>query len=398
MAASFIIQAVSVGAMFTYGVFFKDFQADFGWSRAAISGASSLAFLTMGLIGVIAGKLNDRIGPKVIIVASGISLGIGYLLMSRLQALWQLYLIYGVLVGIGFSTHDVITLSTVARWFTRRRGMMSGIVKVGTGAGQFLVPLIATLLLAAYGWRNSYIIIGTAALLIFVTVAQVLSRDPQGIGLLPDGDKTESGDNGNGSQIESVTLRAAARTRQFWTICIAEFAIFFCLLTIIVHIVPHAMDLGLKPPIAVGVLSTIGGVSMLGRMIMGTANDKIGGKRSLVICFILLLCGLCWLHVAREAWMLFLFAAIYGFAHGGFFTVMSPTIAEFFGTGSHGLLYGIVLASGTFGGAAGPLIAGRTFDVSGSYRIAFLVLILLAVIGFGLITLLKPPRDDDAGR
>jgi NNP family nitrate/nitrite transporter-like MFS transporter len=77
---------------------------------------------------------------------------------------------------------------------------------------------------------------------------------------------------------------------------------------------------------------------------------------------------------------------------------MSPTIAEFFGTGSHGLLYGIVLASGTIGGAAGPLMAGRTFDVTGSYRIAFLVLILSAVIGFVLITLLQPPREVDAGR
>jgi MFS family permease len=398
VAAGFIIQAVGVGAMFTYGVFFKEFQAEFGWSRAAISGASSLAFLIMGLVGIIAGKMNDRIGPKVIIVASGISLGIGYLLMSRLQALWQLYLIYGVLVGIGFSTHDVITLSTVARWFIRRRGMMSGIVKVGTGSGQFLVPLIATLLIAAYGWRNSYLIIGAVALVIFVAVAQVLSRDPQGFGLLPDGDSNESCDNGNRPREENVTLRAAARTRQFWIICTAEFAIFFCLLTVIVHIVPHAMDLGLTPPAAVGVLSTIGCASMLGRIVIGTANDKIGGKRSLVICFILLLCGLVWLHVAGEAWMLFLFAVIYGFAHGGFFTVMSPTIAEFFGIGSHGLLYGIVLASGTIGGAAGPLMAGRTFDVTGSYRIAFYVLILLAVIGFVLITQLKPPREVDAGR
>ncbi len=398
VAAGFIIQAVGVGAMFTYGVFFKEFQAEFGWSRAAISGASSLAFLMMGLVGVIAGKMNDRIGPKVIIVASGISMGIGYMLMSRLQALWQLYLIYGMLVGIGFSTHDVITLSTVARWFIRRRGMMSGIVKVGTGSGQFLLPLIATLLIAAYGWRNSYLIIGAAALVIFVAVAQVLSRDPQGIGLLPDGDSSESCDNGNRSPEKSVTLRAAARTRQFWIICIAEFAIFFCLLTVIVHIVPHAMDLELTPPTAVGVLSTIGGASMLGRIVIGTANDKIGGKRSLVLCFILLLSGLFWLNVASEAWMLFLFAVIYGFAHGGFFTVMSPTIAEFFGTGSHGLLFGIVLASGTIGGAAGPLMAGLTFDVTGSYRIAFLILTLAAVIGFVLITLLQAPQEVGAGR
>jgi MFS family permease len=398
VAAGFIIQAVCVGSMFTYGVFFKDFQAEFGWSRAAISGAASLAFLMMGLGGVIAGKMNDRIGPKIIIVASGILLGIGYLLMSRLQALWQLYLLYGVLVGIGFSTHDVITLSTVARWFIKRRGMMSGIVKVGTGSGQFLMPLIATLLITAYGWRNSYLIISAVVLVIFVVVAQVLSRDPQGIGLFPDGDSNESCDNGNRPREESVTLRAAARTRQFWIICIAEFAIFFCLLTVIVHIVPHAMDLELTPPTAVGVLSTIGFVSMLGRIVIGTANDKIGGKRSLVICFILLLCSLFWLHVASEAWMLFLFAVIYGFAHGGFFTVMSPMIAEFFGTGSHGVLFGMVLASGTLGGAAGPLMAGRAFDVTGSYRIAFLVLALLAVIGFVLITLLQSPREEDAGR
>jgi predicted MFS family arabinose efflux permease len=274
--------------------------------------------------------------------------------------------------------------------------MMSGIVKVGTGSGQFLVPLIATLLITAYGWRNSYLIIGAVVLVIFVVVAQVLSRDPQGIGLFPDGDSNESCDNGNRPREESVTLRAAARTGQFWIICIAEFAIFFCLLTVIVHIVPHAMDLELTPPTAVGVLSTIGFVSMLGRIVIGTANDKIGGKRSLVICFILLLCSLFWLHVASEAWMLFLFAVIYGFAHGGFFTVMSPMIAEFFGTGSHGVLFGMVLASGTLGGAAGPLMAGRVFDVTGSYRIAFLVLTLLAVIGFVLITLLRPPREEDA--
>jgi MFS family permease len=158
------------------------------------------------------------------------------------------------------------------------------------------------------------------------------------------------------------------------------------------------MDLGLTSPTAVGVLSTIGGVSMLGRIVIGTANDKIGGKRSLVICTTMLFCGFIWLHVASQAWMLFLFAVIYGFAHGGFFTVMSPTIAELFGTGSHGLLYGIVLASGTIGGAAGPLIAGHTFDVMGNYRVAFLILILLAVLGFVLIMLLQPSRKGDTQR
>lgn len=396
VAAGFIIQGVCIGAMFTYGAFFKEFQAELGWSRAAISGAPSLAFLVMGAGGILAGNLNDRIGPKLLIVVSGISMGVGYLLMSQLQALWQLYLLYGVLVGIGLSTHDVITLSTVTRWFIKRRGMMSGIVKVGTGSGQLLVPLIATGLIAVYGWRRSYLIIGVLTLMILIPAAQVLRRDPMGIGLLPDGGSCDPCDAG--VEERSMSLRAAAHSSQFWTICVAEFVIFFCLLTVVVHIIPHATDLGLPPASAAGVLSTIGGVSMVGRVVMGATNDRIGGKRSLIICFVVLLCGLFLLLIAKQPWMLFFFAAIYGFAHGGFFTVISPTVAELFGTSSHGLLFGIVLFTGTLGGAIGPLIAGHTFDVTGSYRIIFILLTGLAVIGFALITLLRTQRGAGAQR
>ena len=132
---------------------------------------------------------------------------------------------------------------------------------------------------------------------------------------------------------------------------------------------------------------------MLGRFVMGSASDKIGGKRSLIACFLLLFCGLIWLQAAKESWMLFLFSVIYGFAHGGFFTVVSPTVAELFGTGSHGLLFGLVLACGTIGGAVGPLLAGRIFDVTGSYWILFLVLTGLAVVGLILVNLLQPIRD-----
>lgn len=390
VAAGFVIQGVSIGALFTYGVFFKEFQTELGWSRAVISGASSLAFFIMGAVGILAGRLNDRIGPRILIVASGISLGLGYLLMSRLQVPWQLYLLFGVLGGIGFSTHDVITLSTVARWFVKRRGMMSGIVKMGTGAGQLLVPLIAAALIAVYGWRKSYLIIGCLALAALVAAARLLYRDPQHKGLLPDGNNQENCREDCSFQERGLTLRTAVRMGQFWTLCLMEFAIFFCLLTIVVHIVPHATDLGLPPAIAAGVLSTIGGVSMLGRFVMGSANDRIGGKRSLIICSIILLGGLIWLQFATNTWMLYCFAVICGFAHGGFFTVVSPTVAELFGTGSHGTLFGIVLFCGTTGGAIGPLLAGHTFDLTGSYRLVFLVLFVLTMIGFVLITRLRP--------
>ena len=393
VAAGFVIQMVTIGAMFTFGIFFKQFQAEFGWSRALVSGASSLAFLTMGLVGIVAGRLNDRIGPKLVMVGSGISLGLGYLLMSRIQSPWQLYLLYGLLVGIGFSTHDVITLSTVARWFDKRRGMMSGIVKIGTGAGQLWIPLVATALIAVYGWRNAYLVIGAISLVILVAVALVLRRDPREIDQFPDGQSANPGGNSVGTLNKDVSLKVAVRTMQFRVLCFAEFTAFFCLFTMIVHVVPHATDMGLGPAAAAGVLATIGGISMLGRFVLGSALDKIGGKSALMICFILLLASFIWLQVSTTGWMLFAFAAIYGFAHGGFFTVMSPLVAELFGIGSHGLLFGIVLATGTIGGTIGPLFAGRMFDMTGSYQIPFLVLTGLAVTGFAMVLLLKPPGE-----
>jgi MFS family permease len=390
VVAGFIIQAVCIGAMFTYGVFFEEFQAEFGWSRATISSASSLAFLIMGAVGILAGRLNDRIGPRFLMIGTGISLGFGYLLMFFLHSPWQLYLLYGLLVGIGLSTHDVITLSTVARWFIKRRGIMSGIVKVGTGAGQLVVPLLATALISTVGWRHAYLIIGAAVLVILVLVALPLRRAPQEIGLLPDGDAVTAGGAPIDAPASDLPLNRVTRSMQFWIICLMEFSIFFCLLTIVVHVVPYATDRGLAPVTAASVLSTIGGASMVGRIVMGAANDKIGGKRSLIICFIILLCALLWLQWAEGSWVLFVFAVIHGFAHGGFFTVVSPTIAELFGTESHGLLFGLVLFSGTIGGSVGPLLAGHNYDLTGNYETLFLLLTLLAMIGLILAALLRP--------
>jgi MFS family permease len=392
VVTSFFIQAICIGAMFTYGVFFQEFQQEFGWSRALISGAASIAFFVMGAGAVLAGTLNDRIGPRIILTVSGVSLGLAYLLMSQINMPWQLYLMYGLFAGIGFSTHDVIILSTIARWFVKYRGMMSGIVKVGTGIGQFSGPLIAAALISSFGWRNAYLIIGVIVLMGLVALAQFMKRDPWGMGLLPDGDRKNTDRNALPAEDNGVSLRATLRNMQFWGICFSEFAVFFCLLTIPVHIVPHAMDQGLTPALAALVLSTIGGASIVGRLVMGAANDKIGGKHSLMTCFVILIVGFILLLFTSSPWMMFLFAFVYGFAHGGFFTVMSPMIAEFFGMGSHGQLFGTVLFFGTIGGAIGPIMTGYIFDITGAYLVAFIILILFAVVGSIPIMFLRPVK------
>ena len=388
-ATCFGIQAVGIGTYFSYGVLFNPVIAEFGWSRASISGAASVAFLLMGFLGIGVGRLNDRFGPRTLMTVSGLFFGLGYFLMSRLEAIWQLYLFFGIIFGIGLSTVDVIALTTIARWFVRKRGSVTGIVKVGTGAGQMIIPFLASILIIRYGWRSSCVIIGVAVLVILVAIAQLLRRDPSQMGLSPDGNASGS-THRPVSDTEGLSLREAVRTRQFWTICAAMLAIVFCLLTVMVHIVPYAQEIKVSPTRAAGVLSTIGGVSMAGRFISGLAIDRVGSKRVMIFCFILLIAGLLWLQIATELLMLYLFAVVYGLAHGGFFTSFSPLVAEFFGIKSHGALFGVTMFSGTFGGALGPVMAGYVFDITGGYGGAFWICTLISILGFVLVALLKP--------
>jgi MFS family permease len=388
-ASCFCIQAVGIGTYFSYGVLFNPLIDEFGWSRASISAAASMAFLLMGVLGIGVGRLNDRFGPRILMTVSGVFFGLGYFLMSRLEAIWQLYLFFGIIFGIGLSTIDVIALSTIARWFIRKRGIVTGIVKVGTGFGQMVIPFLASILIIRYGWRNSCVVIGVAVMIILVAIAQLLRRDPGQMGLAPDGDVSGSTD-GPLSGAEGLSLREAIRTRQFWTMCAAMLAIVYCLMTVMVHIAPYAREMNVSPTRAAGLLSTIGGVSMAGRFVSGIAIDRIGSKRVMIFCFILLIAVFLWLQIATELWMLYLFAVVYGLAHGGFFTSFSPIVAEFFGIESHGALFGIAMFFGTFGGALGPFIAGYVFDNTGAYAGAIWICTGIAILGFALVTLLKP--------
>jgi MFS family permease len=393
-ATCFGIQAVGIGTYFSYGVLFNPLIDEFGWSRASISGAASMAFLLMGFLGIGAGRLNDRFGPRVLMTASGVFFGLGYFLMSRLETIWQLYLFFGIIFGIGLSTVDVIALTTTARWFVKKRGIVTGIVKVGTGAGQMVIPFLVSILIIHYGWRSSCVIIGVAVLIILVAIAQMLRRDPSQMGLTSDGNASGSTDRPI-SDTEGLSLRAAIRTRQFWTMCAAMLAIVFCLMTVMVHIAPYAQELSVSPTRAASVLSTIGGVSMAGRFISGFAIDRIGSKRVMVFCFILLIAVLLWLQIATELWMLYLFAVVYGLAHGGFFTSFSPIVAEFFGIKSHGVLFGTTMFFGMFGGALGPFMAGYVFDISGAYAGAIWICTVIAILGFVLVALLKPAMEEE---
>ncbi len=383
-ASGFCIQAIGIGTSISYGVFFMPILTDFHWSRATLSGAHSLALLVMGSLGILDGRLNDKYGPRVVMTVTGFFFGLGLLLMSGLNTVWQLYMFYGVVFGIGLSSIDVISNTTTARWFVKRRGIMTGMMKVGTGAGQLVMPLVTSALIVSFGWRTSYIVIGATVMVILISIGQLLRRDPTSVGLLADGNREVQVVRPNVAEM-GFALSSALYMRQFWAICLANLAASFCLMTIMVHIVPHAMDIGLSSTTAAVILSTIGGISMGGRIITGIVIDRIGSRYTTIICFILLISTLLWLQVAREVWMLSLFAVVYGVAHGGLFTVISPIVAEYFGIHSHGVLFGIIMFSANVGGAVGMFLAGHIFDVTGSYNLMFWICTALATVGLVLI-------------
>ena len=124
VGAAFIILMVSFGVNNAFGVFFNPILADFGWSRAMTSGAFSLSWVIQGVLGIVMGGLNDKFGPRLVMTVCGLLMGAGFLLMSQVNAIWQIYLFYGIVVGVGMSGVMVSQVSTIAKWFVKRRSMI----------------------------------------------------------------------------------------------------------------------------------------------------------------------------------------------------------------------------------------------------------------------------------
>lgn len=377
-----LTQFTTIGLLFSYGLFFKTFEAEFGWSRTLLSSCTSIAFLVMGILAIYGGRLADRYGPRIVLGVTGALGGLGYVLMAQISQPWQLVAIFGLFIGVGMSSHDVVTLSTIARWFDKRRGTMTGIVKVGTAAGQFAVPLIAAFLMIQYGWRTALVIMGISGMVILLVAAALIKNPPVA--------KTASNEaaNANGG-----SFKEARRTRVFWMLCAIQFLFFPTLTTIPLHIVVHGMDLGMSAVIAATLLSTTAAASVIGRVSLGVVIDKIGGKNAYIMCLIPVIASLVSLMFITNTTLLYVVVAVYGVGHGGLFTVVSPTIAEYFGLKALGGLFGIVIFFGTIGGAVGPIFAGYIFDTTGSYFIAFTTLMVLATLALVTAIMLPAPKS-----
>jgi MFS family permease len=387
--ANFLILVSMYGTLYSFGVFFKPVLSEFGWTRAMTSGAYSLCFLLSGAVAMATGRLNDRFGPRVIMSCSGLLLGLGYFLMSKIGAIWELYLYYGVIVGVGMGGGIAPSLSTVARWFVKKRGVMTGITIAGTGTGTLVTPLIANWLVSIYSWRASFTMIGMTVFILIVGLAQLLIRDPGRKGLSPYGSKTAVADRSN-LDAAGLSLQEAVRTGQLWILFVIYVCAGFFIQIIIVHIVIHATGLGILPVSAASVLSIVGVGSLVGRVMGGGVSDRFGNKPTITVALIFMGAGFIWLLAAMELWMLYIFAIIFGLSYGEILCMMSLLPVELFGLRSQGAILGITIFGSTIGGSIGPVVAGRIFDITGSYQVAFMICIAVAIAGLILTIFIRP--------
>jgi len=383
VAAGFFISMMTQGVRPVYSVFFKPMQADFGWSRTLTSGAFSVSVAMEGILSILMGHLNDKYGPRIVMTVCGILIGLGYILMSYITSDWQLYLLYGVVIGIGLGGSIVPLMSSVVKWFTKRRSMMTGIVLTGSGLGSLIMPPIAESLISLYGWRTSYLILGGAVLAVIVIAGQFLRDDPGRMGWAPyTGGKTES--LATRVKITGVPLSKALQAVQFWILFGMLLSQGFTIWAVTVHFVPYITDFGISASTAALIMSVRGAAMVAGLITFGNLADRVGIRNVNIAGFAIMAAALVLLLLSREIWGFFLFFFLIGFGNGALATTTSPLAAEFFGLRSHGIIFGTLGMAFMIGAGLGPVIAGYVFDTTASYVIAFVVALVMGFIGLSL--------------
>jgi len=403
VAAAFCVALAAYGVQYSFGIFLEPLSEDFGWSVALVSGAASLFMFSRGALAILTGWVTDRYGPRMTVAIGGFVLGLGLILTSQINAAWQLYLFYGLMGGFGLSVAFAPLVATASRWFVSKRGLAIGIVLAGIGAGTAIIPPLARYLVATYEWRLSYIIIGLLALVIIIPGALLLRRSPDEKGLLPLGKaEATAGDEENSniakkeasltSERAGFSLKDAAHTRAFWLLLAIIIFWSTCVQMTMMHIYHHATDLGIPGVVAANFLAVIGIFSIIGRPVMGAVSDRLGGKRTLVICLVLQALAMFWLLRATDIWMLYLFAAVFGFAYGGCVPQLPVIAGEIFELKSIGAIVGVQMLGVAIGGAIGPLLGGYVFDVTQSYYFAFTVSAICTIIALILLAFIRVPR------
>lgn len=397
VAAAFTVMLVGFGVAYSFGTYFEPLRDEFGVDRGSVSLVFSLTGLLYFGLGAITGPLTDRFGPRALCGLAAALFLVGLALASQARAIWQVYLTYSLFVGCGVAASYVPAVSTVQRWFVRRRALASGIAVAGIGVGTVVGPPLSSLLITSYGWRTAYLVTALAAGVLVALAGWAMARSPSQLGLHPDGEAPRPGLGGPAAAAgRDRTVLEAVRSREFAWLYAAMVLATIPMFLGIAHIVAYAQDAGMELAEASLGLVSIGIGSMVGRLVLSPLGDRLGRRRSyaLTVAVTAALTFLWLVAPLVELWSLVPWGIAFGSAYGAF-VALSPTLmADYFGTAHVSGTIGVFYTGAGLGSLAGPWLGGVFFDAAGSYRLAILVAALLAVLA--TLAVLKAPEPERA--
>jgi MFS transporter, OFA family, oxalate/formate antiporter len=391
VAAAFLLLLGSFGTQSCFGLFLKPLTEQFGWSRAAASGAMSLAMAVSGLVGVFMGRATDRWGARVA-VAPGVAFGaLGYLLTSRMGSLWEFYLLFGVGGGVLAGCTYPPAITAVSTWFgPRQRTLAIGVALLGPIVGQMVLSPVLARIIAGSGWRTAWWVLAIVALVTGVPALGLLDRKrPEGGGVR---EAADGGARDSSSPAAGLSTRETAKTAAFWILMFSGAAIGLSFYAFTAHIVSYATDLGLSSESAALILtvSSVGGG--LGTLLAWAVAGRVGHKWALLLLTLLDGVATFLFMPAGSIWAFYLLGILLGLAFSGAVPVRMAIISILFGTRAVGTIVGLASLWFSIGAIAGPFLAGAIYDSTGNYDLAFLIIGIVLAVAAASLYFLRSPR------
>jgi MFS family permease len=404
VAALFTVTFTLAIPFAAFGVFLPALAQEFGWSRGAISVALSINLLLGGAAGFAVGALADRYGPRALLAGTAALAGTGFALTSLVHALWHIYLLVGVLGGIGMSAFYVLSTSTVARWFEQRRGLAIGIVLTGFNLGFVAGGPAAAWLIEHVGWRTAYVTLGGSAGLVGA-VAALGVRYPApaaaSLGIRYPAPAAAVLDRARPALIpvrslqreSGASLREAMVDPRLWYLNVSWFLMGMVLTTLSVHVVPYARDHGIDLERAALALTSYGLGSVVGRLVFGPAADRLGTTSAIRLGFAIQIIALAALVTTPSAQWLPPLMMAYGIGFAGADTAIVRVIPDVFGLRALGAIMGVLSLGWRCGAALGPAATGFVYDATRSYALSFGAAPVLLVVSVLLVTAATSARQ-----
>ncbi|MCX7360427.1 MAG: MFS transporter [Alphaproteobacteria bacterium] len=387
VAGAFLCMLTGYAVAYSFAPFFLPLETEFGARRGETSLVFSICAFLYFMLGFPAGLIADRIGPRPVVIGGLLLVALGLVAASQATTLWQVYLGYSVGVGVGVGLSYVPSIASVQRWFVRRRGAATGLAVAGIGVGTLVGAPLAYELIAAFGWRKTYLILAALTVVGAIVSGILIRWSPERYGQAPDGDALPPG--GIHAPATGFTIGEALRSGPFWAIYSGAMLMSFGLFVPFVHLEPYARDIGLSERFGVMLIVLLGVGSTVGRFLFASVTSWLGRRLSFALMYIGAGLMLILWSLSTSGWALVGFALVFGAFYGGFVAIAPSLAADYFGGKALGSIIGGLYSGVAFGALLGSPAAGYAYDFFGSYTGAILAGAALCFVSF-FITLLVP--------